>query len=117
MVLALTAIWACTDQSAQSGAGAGSVARDAEILDGGRRLNTAAGMFACGSSAMCSAGSQLCEHVVGGPWPGVDLFECIAVPMACAHDGSCACALSALAIKASDCQMAGGGLTVRIDVD
>jgi len=76
----------------------------------------AAASFACGSSA-CDAQSQVCEHVEGGPPPGVDFYQCVAIPAACTGDVTCACVVAALSGSGADaCSASGSDLTVQVDV-
>jgi hypothetical protein len=72
--------------------------------------------FPCGATT-CDGRSQICEHVVGGAPPGVDNYDCDAIPTACLKDDSCACAISALRGRgANSCSSDAGFPTVRIDV-
>jgi hypothetical protein len=73
------------------------------------------GIFVCGTSASCDGRSQVCEHVTGGPPPGVDLYECIPIPATCYSDVSCACVVMALKGRgAGACSSVGSDLTVQI---
>jgi hypothetical protein len=74
------------------------------------------GSFACASST-CDGRAQVCEHVEGGPPPGVDFYACIPIPAVCDRDVSCACVTMALRGRgANECSAAGTDLTVQIDV-
>jgi hypothetical protein len=86
--------------------------------DGGTDADAgSAGRFACGSTATCDGRSQICEHVQGGAPPGVDIYDCLAVPAACQRNVSCACVGTALAGRgATTCAAASGNLTVQINV-
>jgi hypothetical protein len=75
-----------------------------------------AGSFDCGGTMTCDGHSQLCEHVQGGPAPGVNFYQCSPIPAACMADVSCTCVTSALALNgATSCAATGGNLTVQID--
>lgn len=79
--------------------------------------NEDGGIFLCGSALTCDGRSQVCEHVQGGPPPGVDFYECIPIPAACDSEVSCACVTAALRGRgAGACSAAGNHLTVQIDV-
>ncbi|HEX4352291.1 MAG TPA: hypothetical protein VHZ95_05240 [Polyangiales bacterium] len=76
-----------------------------------------ASAFDCGGEISCDRTTQVCEHVSGGPPPGVDLYNCIAIPTTCASAVSCACVVAAFSGRGADrCDAAGGGITVQIDV-
>jgi hypothetical protein len=75
------------------------------------------GNFPCGSNANCDGRSQVCEHVEGGPAPGVDFYACISIPADCESDVSCACVTNALKSRgAAGCSASGNSVTVQIDV-
>ncbi|HEY2512418.1 MAG TPA: hypothetical protein VGI39_16235 [Polyangiaceae bacterium] len=86
--------------------------------DGGASCTTPQGAaesycFACGTTATCDGRSQICEHTSGGAPPGVDLYQCVAIPKSCASDPSCACVAPALGLVASECSASGGNLTAE----
>ena len=68
--------------------------------------------FACGSAATCDGRSQVCENTSGGAPPGVDLYQCIAIPAACASNVTCACVAPALHLGVGQCTAAGKNLTL-----
>jgi hypothetical protein len=79
--------------------------------------NDDGGIFACGGTPTCDGRSQVCEHVEGGPAPGVDFYACIPIPAACDSDVSCPCVTNALRGRgAGECSASGSNVTVQIDV-
>jgi hypothetical protein len=93
-----------TDASAEAGN------PEAGSIDAGE----AGSGLACGANATCDGRSQLCEHTTGGAPPGVDLYQCVAIPAACTGSVSCACVAAALQIPANRCAATSSGLTVEI---
>jgi hypothetical protein len=86
-------------------------------LDAAAAAPVDAAGLACGTATPCSGSTPVCEHIQGGPAPGVDEYECAALPAACDADPSCTCVLTALRGRgASLCASAGSQLTVQIDV-
>jgi len=73
--------------------------------------------FDCGGAATCDATRQVCEHVAGGAPPGVDFYECIDTPPACAANQTCACVVEQLKGRgAGPCTADGIDITVGISV-
>jgi hypothetical protein len=70
--------------------------------------------FACGSAATCDGRVQVCDNVNGGVGPGVDTFQCVAIPAVCASNVSCACLIPALAV--TSCSADGSNVTVYDEV-
>ncbi|MDP9035379.1 MAG: hypothetical protein M3O50_11280 [Myxococcota bacterium] len=123
---AFALIWmsACGGRSTQLGATSASLPGDeTESSDSGTGGDAVVvtgdegGTFACGTMATCDGRLQACEHVRGGPPPGVDFYECIPIPAACNGVVSCACVTTALRGRgANACSAAANHFTVQIDV-
>lgn len=71
--------------------------------------------YACGGAPTCDGRYQFCEHIAGGPAPGLNVFQCTPIPAACDNDHSCACLAPNL--FASHCEGDAGHVTLWVDWD